>query len=177
MKRSVTYLIAVLAVVLAVPSFAANTATANLAVSATVSQVCTITTAPVAFGAYDPIVTNNTAVLNGTGGVTVTCTKGASGVWVGLAAGGNSANAVGTTRAMNTGTNYLSYELYKDSGRSLVWGNTTASGASGTGQTVTFSSGAGLTNPATMTVYGQVPAGQNVPAGSYGDTVVATVNY
>jgi spore coat protein U-like protein len=31
--------------------------------------------------------------------------------------------------------------------------------------------------PVTYTVYGRVAAGANVPAGSYSDTVVATVNF
>ncbi|HUM14049.1 MAG TPA: spore coat protein U domain-containing protein, partial [Candidatus Nitrosotalea sp.] len=51
---------------MAAPAFA-QTATANLGVSATVAKNCSISTTPVAFGAYDPIVTNATNPLDGTG--------------------------------------------------------------------------------------------------------------
>ena len=85
---------------------------ANLTVSANVVKNCTITTAPVAFGNYDPVAANATAPLDGLGTVTVTCTKGAP-AKVGLNPGGN---AQGTTRRMSGGgAEYLTYELYKDS--------------------------------------------------------------
>jgi spore coat protein U domain-containing protein, fimbrial subunit CupE1/2/3/6 len=152
----------------AAPAFAGS-ATSTFSVTASVASNCTISTTSIAFGAYDPIVANATTPLDTTGSVTITCTKGAA-TTIGLNAGNNSANATGTTRAMKSGSDYLSYEIYQDSGRSTVWGN----------------SGAGLFTPAvapdkaprTFTMYGRVPAGQDVPAsGSYTDTVTATVNF
>ena len=74
----------------------AQQASASLTVSANVTKNCTITTAPVNFGAYDPVAANATAPLDGIGTVTVTCTKGAP-AQVGLGVGGN---AQGTTRRM-----------------------------------------------------------------------------
>ena len=146
------------------PAFA-QTATANLGVSATVASNCTISTTPVAFGPYDPIVTNATNPLDGTGTVVVTCTKGA-GTRIDLGLG---SNATGSTRRMTGGGDFLTYELYTTTARTTVWG----SGA-----------GAGLTIPAapskaarTYTVYGQVAGGQDVTAASYADTVVATINF
>jgi spore coat protein U domain-containing protein, fimbrial subunit CupE1/2/3/6 len=173
MKRSVTFIIAVLAVIITIPAFAGSN-TGTLSVTASVATVCTVTSTPVAFGAYDPIITNAAAALNATGTLTVTCTRGtASTVWVGLNPGSNAASAVGTTRAMSAaGPVYLSYELYTDSGRTAVWGNTQATGGG-----VTFAAGAGLTDPKTLTVYGQVPGAQNASAGNYSDSVTATVNY
>jgi spore coat protein U-like protein len=143
----------------------AGSATANLSVTATVSNNCTISTTTVAFGAYDPVVTNASAALDGTGGVTIACTKSATST-IGLGLG---SNASGSTRRMANGTEYLTYELYQETGRATVWGN----------------SGGGLYTPAaapsfaprTFTVYGRVAAGQDVPAGSYTDTVVASVNF
>src|SRR5438270_6999931 len=73
MKRTVLFLIAL--TVVSVPVFAASS-TANLSVTASVAANCTITTAPVAFGAYDPVGANAAADLNGAGTVTVACTKG-----------------------------------------------------------------------------------------------------
>ena len=147
-------------------SASAATATANLGVSATVTNNCTISTAALAFGSYDPVVTHASTDLDGTGTVTVACTKGASST-VGLGLG---SNASGSTRRMTDGSsNYLTYELYSDSGRTTVWGN----------------SGAGLYSPGVapskaarnFTVYGRVTSNQDVPAGSYADTVLATVNF
>jgi spore coat protein U-like protein len=145
---------------------AAASATANLGVSASVSNNCTISTAALGFGSYDPVVAHASTNLDGNGTVTVACTKGASAT-IGLGLG---SNASGSTRRMTDGSsNFLTYELYQDSGYATVWGN----------------SGAGLLSPAAapskaarnFTVYGRVASNQDVPAGSYSDTVVATVNF
>jgi len=143
----------------------AATATANLGVTATVTNNCTISTTPLAFGAYDPVVANASANLDGTGGIVVACTKGAS-ADIGLGLG---ANASGATRRMVSAGNYLNYELYKASDYAAVWGN------SGTAQ---LNTGAAPSKTArTFTVHGRVASNQDVPAGSYSDTVVATVNF
>ena len=167
MKRSIAR-VALTAVALVLGATApalAQTATANLSVTATVTKNCSITTTPVAFGSYDPIVTNAASPLDGTGTVVVTCTKGA-GTRIDLGLG---SNATGSTRRMLGGTDLLTYELYTDTGRSTVWG----SGA-GAGQSIPA---APNKNPRTFTVYGRVAAGQDVGAASYSDTVVATINF
>ncbi len=150
----------------------AGSANTTFTVTATVANNCTISAANLAFGAYDPIVANATTNLDNTGSVTITCTKGAT-TTIGLSAGSNGANATGTTRAMSTGggsPSYLSYELFSDSGRTTVWGN----------------SGGALFTPAAapskaaraFTVYGRIPSGQDVPASiAYSDTITATVNF
>jgi spore coat protein U-like protein len=149
----------------------AATATSNLSVTASVTANCTISTAPVAFGAYDPIVANATAALNGTGTLTVTCTSGASSA-VTLGQGSNpgtgSSAAAPARRLKDGGTDFLTYKLFSDSGRLTVWGDTAGTGlaaATGTG------------SPTTLTVYGAVDPGQNVPAGNYSDIVLATITF
>jgi spore coat protein U domain-containing protein, fimbrial subunit CupE1/2/3/6 len=168
MKRVTRFVPTLIVLLASAPAFAAS-ATSSFSVSATVTNNCTITTAAINFGAYDPTVTNLSTPLDATGSVTITCTKGAV-TTVGLSAGANGANATGTTRAMKSGSDYLSYELYQDTGRATVWGN----------------SGTGLFTPPvapskdlrTFTTYGRIPAGQDVPAGTtYTDTVTATVNF
>jgi spore coat protein U domain-containing protein, fimbrial subunit CupE1/2/3/6 len=148
----------------------AGTATSNLAVTATVSANCSISTAPVAFGAYDPVVANATTPLDGTGTVTVTCTSGDAAT-ITLGQGSNAATGSTDTAPLrqmkDTGSDVLAYSLYSDSGRTTAWGNTAGTGLAETG---TGSAQA-------LTVYGAVAAGQNVPAGSYSDTVVATVTF
>ena len=148
------------------PTARAATATANLTVTATVTNNCTISTTPVAFGSYDPVVANASTDLDSTGTVTVTCTKGAAAT-VGLDLG---SNAAGSTRQLKDGcTNVLAYELFQDAGRSQVWGDA---------GTDLLSAGAAPSKaPRSFTVYGRVTAGQDVPAGNYTDTVVATVNF
>lgn len=146
-------------------STSAATATANLGVSATVTSNCTIATVALAFGNYDPVGANLAADLDSNGTVTVACTKGSTAT-IGLGLGGNPSGAV---RRMTDGTDFLTYELYQDSNRTTVWGN----------------AGAGLLSPAAapskaprnFTVYGRVQANQDVAAGSYSDTVLATVNF
>ena len=144
---------------------AASTST-SLSVTASVNNNCTISTAALAFGAYDPVVTNASSPLDGTGTVTIACTKGAT-TTIGLGLGNN---ATGSTRRMTDGSgNYLTYEAYQESSHSTVWGT----------------SGAGLLTPAaapskaarSFTVYGRIAGSQDIPAGSYADTVTATVNF
>ena len=139
---------------------------ASLTVSANVVKNCTITTAAVSFGNYDSVASNATAPLDGIGTITVKCTKGAA-AKVGLNPGGN---AQGTTRRMAGGTaEYLTYELYKDTGRATIWGN-----GPDTGLDIPA---APNQTPRAFTVYGRVPQAQEAAVGAYTDTVVATVNF
>ena len=143
----------------------AAVATADVAVTTAVTNNCTISTAALAFGPYDPIVANASANLDGTGRVTITCTKGATAT-VGLGTGGNASGSA--RRLSDGGSNYLTYELYQDSGRSTVWNN---------GSGVLAPAAAPSRNARDFTVYGRIAANQDVPAGAYSDTVVATVNF
>ena len=147
------------------------TQTSTLSITATIANVCAIsTTNGVAFGAYDPVTANATNPLTATGSLSVTCTSGATEPVITLDVGSN-ANVAGSAaapqRQMISAGNLLAYYLYQDSNYSVVWGNTAGSGEGYTG-TGTAS---------TLTVYGSIPAAQNVPAGSYADSVVATVTY
>ena len=62
--------------IVSLPAYA-GTATANLSITASVAPNCTINTAAVAFGAYDPVVTNAATALTGNGSITIACTKAA----------------------------------------------------------------------------------------------------
>ena len=141
------------------------TAAADLAATATVVNNCSITTAALSFGPYDPVVSNVSTNLDGTGRVTLACTKGATAT----VALGSGSNASSSTRRLSDGNaNYLSYELYQDSGRSTVWN---------AGSGVLSPPPASSKTAREFTVYGRIAANQDVPAGSYSDTVVATVNF
>jgi len=147
----------------------AGTATSPLTVSATVPANCLISTTPATFGNYDPIGTNASNALGvATGRATTTCTTGAAAI-ITLGQGLNP--ATGSTEAtpirqMASGTNRLTYQLDKTAGGGN-WGNTSATGVNttGTGSAVQ------------QTVFGVILPAQNVPAGTYTDTVVATVTF
>jgi spore coat protein U-like protein len=165
MKRTAA-LGALLGVTLLPLAASAANETASLTVSATVTNNCTISTAALAFSQYDPVSANASNDLDGTGRVTVACTRGAA-PSIGL---GTGSSASGSSRRLSDGgANYLSYELFQDSGRSVTWTN----------------SGSGLLTPVAatskaardFTVYGRIAGNQDVPAGSYTDSVVATVNF
>jgi spore coat protein U-like protein len=144
-------------------------ANADLEVGATVAANCTISTAPVAFGSYDPVA-GATIDLNGT--VTVACTTG-SATTITLGQGLNADNGSSEDAPLRrmehtvTADTFLSYQLFTTAGRNVVWGNTLATSVAheGTGTTVGIS------------VFGRLPSGQNVPVGTYSDTVIATVTF
>jgi spore coat protein U-like protein len=149
----------------------AETATDNLVVSATIANNCTISAGSIAFGAYDPIGANLGAPLDATGTVTVHCTEGSS-ASIRLSQGanpdtGSSTEAVPVRRLKSAENKHLEYFLFSDTERTTVWGNdeTAQVGHAGDG------------TPTPLTVWGRIPAGQNVPAGTYNDTVIATVTF
>ena len=72
---------------LTVPAYAVDK-TSDLSVTANIGNSCTITTTDLAFGAYDPIVTNKTDSLKKMAAVSSTCTTGATGT-IALNNGGN----------------------------------------------------------------------------------------
>jgi spore coat protein U-like protein len=154
--------------------YAAGTQTSNLAVSAAVASNCTISTNPVAFGAYDPIVTNAATALLGSGSITIACTK-ASVPTLKLDLG---ANPAGVVRQMASGAERLPYELYQPL-------TNVAGAACGALTTVWGTAGANiLTTVAapskaarTYNVCGSVAGGADVGVGAYADTVIATVTF
>ena len=143
-------------------------ATANLNVSATVASSCTITGGTLAFGTYNTV---SGAAVDSTAALHVACTSGTE-TTVMLGQGANAAGGSTTSapaRQMSDGTgNLLGYALFSDSARSTVWGDTTLTGNPYTALT---------SGSATQTVYGRVIANQDVPAGAYTDTVLATIAF
>ncbi len=131
---------------------------------------CQFTTYSVAFGNYDP---SQATATDGSGTVGVNCRRNGSGntsVTVTLLIG---AGLYGTfaTREMqiNAGTQRLLYNLYRDSLRTVIWGDGT--GSYGTG-TLTINGITGISSKTgSFTIFGRIPALQNVPAGNYADNI------
>ncbi|MGH8306663.1 MAG: Csu type fimbrial protein [Gammaproteobacteria bacterium] len=154
---------------LAIASVSAQAGTTTtFAVTATVVNSCVINSASaMAFGNYD---VNSGTAVTGTSSINVNCTKG-DGYTIALSYGGTGTAA---NRIMVNAGNNLNYNLYTDSGYTTVWNSTCGGGNncdSGTG------AGPGVGNAQSYTVYGQIATGQNVPAGSYSDSITVTVNF
>jgi len=132
------------------------------AVTARVSPNCTISAEDLRFLTYTG------AQLDARSQITVTCTNSTS--WnVGLNPGTYPAATV-TTRSM-TGPKLnspLAYGLFRNSARTLNWGQTIGSDTE---------SGSGTGAPQTLNVYGRVPASQSPVAGGYQDTITATLTF
>ncbi len=143
-----------------------------LLLSAALAQAatCLVVTTGVAFGAYNPV---NGSASDSSGTITVTCTTLTLTTVSYTVTLGTGAGLSYTPRVMSSGANSLPYNLYTDSGRSLIWG----SGSGGTSSVTHTSSLPIGTTVQIHTVYGRIPANQAVRAGSYSDSVVVTVTY
>lgn len=132
----------------------AATATNNLAVSASVSSSCRITSVgDISFGAYDP--TTGTAT-DAAGNMVFQCVKNTS-----------YKTYITGTRSMSGGGDTLNFQLYSDAGR------TTAYPGDNSGGGTTAANGSAITKD----IYGRIAALQDVGAASYTATLVATVEY
>jgi spore coat protein U-like protein len=137
----------------------------------TAGAACSVSATAVSFGSYDPLSPLNT---DATGTVTVTC-SGLLNVLVSyevlLSRGGAGSY---TPRRMASGGNTLDYNLYTNITRSTIWGDNTGGSSRVTGSMLVQ-----LLVPTSNlhTVYGRIPAQQNVAAGLYADTITVTVNY
>jgi spore coat protein U-like protein len=120
---------------------------------------CSVNVIGLSFGSYDTFAATDTDI---TGSVSVNCDATTS-VQIALSAGFGPF----ATRQMKSGASSLFYNLYTDPSRLTIWGD----GSPGT-SLLSFS---GVTG--TYTVYGRIPARQNVPVGTYGDTITVTLTF
>jgi spore coat protein U-like protein len=135
---------------------------------------CTASAGGIAFGIYNPL--SNLANAS-TGTLRVTCNGRGTGsanvtVNVALSMGLSGSYA---TRKMFSGVNALNYNIYWSTAYNQIIGD--GSGGSFAGSAGPFVVPAGGTNFATGTLYGLIPASQDVAPGSYNDIVTVTVTY
>lgn len=138
-----------------------SSATTSFAVTTTVQANCAVSATALAFGAYAG------TTLTASSTITATCTNTTT-YNVGLNAGTGSGATVATRKMTGPSASILNYKLYSDAGYATNWGNTV-----GTDTVAKTGSGAAQT----LTVYGQIPAGQYVTPGSYADTITVTLTY
>lgn len=143
----------------------AATATGQFNVTLTIQAECRVaSTTDLAFGTTGVIAT----AINATSTVGVQCTN-TTPYNVGLGAG-NGSGATTTLRKMTAGAGgaTVNYALYRDSGRTQVWGDTVST------DTLAGTGNGAVQN---LTVYGQVPAQTTPASGNYSDIVQVTVTY
>jgi spore coat protein U-like protein len=137
-------------------------------VSAQVAKNCVINAPDLDLGIFDG--TNN---LLSSAAISIRCTAGTN-YDVDLSTGSSGAYA---SRTLVNGADTLAYNLYTTNTYGTIWGDTTA----GTGRPATgIGTGMALVNAQTLTVYGRLLAASNagpVTAGTYTDTIVATITY
>ena len=150
---------------------ATSPASGTFTVTASVLKSCTVTTANIAFGNYDPTAT---VALVATGAVNAKCTKGSI-VAVALNEGVNKAAA--STPAFQvrqmiggTGADLLPYHIYTTAAGTTEWGNTTV-------QEPATQTSVSVNTALVFPTNGSLPALTDVPSGSYLDTVTATLTF
>ncbi|MGH7702244.1 MAG: Csu type fimbrial protein [Gemmatimonadales bacterium] len=139
-------------------------AVAALIGSSGAEAACTITTTAVNFGTYNVFAASPD---DATGQITYRCTAPRPPlVQIHLDKGGA---PTFNPRQMRQGSEILNFNLYLDSTRSTIWGD-------GTGGTQAYTR---VNPPANsninVNVFGRIPVGQDVSAGSYTATVTATI--
>lgn len=140
----------------------------SIDIEASVNSRCSVAISEVQFNTYNPLGPQVSTPLDAQATISLVCDNGRI-VRVRLDQGQNPAS--GSTdnaplRRMSQGTDFLSYNLYQNAARTTVWHN----GPPGVRPV-------GNTYPTTLTIYGRVPAGQAPTAGSYVDTIVATITF
>ncbi len=144
-------------------SGAGTSAATNFTASLNVAKDCLVSATDVNFGSHGILSSN----VNTTGGVSVTCSP-TTPYTVSLGNGLNGTAPTARRMRKGTGSEYVTYGLYRDVDRLLPWGdvvptNTVAGTGNGLAQNIP--------------VYGTVPP-QNTPSpGLYADTVVITITY
>jgi len=122
------------------------------------AATCNVTPQSISFGDYDPI---GGPSVDGIGSVNVACDAPVD-FAVALTAGSGTFQ----DRRMSSGAAQLSYNLYTNASRTIVWADgIVGSSVSASGTNVD------------LTIYGRIGAGQNVPAGAYVDAITVSITY
>ena len=167
MRNSVSTTIAA-GVLLALAGAAqAATKTPSFQVTATVSKNCIISAPNLNLGTFDgtnDLATSSTISVNCTSltPYSVDLDKGSSGSYA--------------MRTLVNGADRLNYNLYSNNTYTTVWGDTSG----GTGRANGTGAGMAAAQTQTHTVYGRLRAVDNtgaVGAGSFSDTIIATITY
>jgi spore coat protein U-like protein len=129
------------------------------------SSGCSLGGAAIAFGTYEP---TSAIALDTVGNLVYRCTQRDHNIMITLSQGGGTSYA---TRRMVKAADQLFYNLYRDAGRTVIWGN----GSAGTQAYI-------IANPPnnqdiSVPIFGRIPPLQNAGEGIYGDTITVTLTF
>ena len=142
--------------------FCSNLVEAMMPAAAT----CTVTTAGLAFGAYNP---SSPSPDDSTATFSIVCTGGPQNNFTLAASAGNSNNIL-ARYMLGPSASQLNYNMYINSSLTTIWGNGT------TGSLITFSGPCRARNNCRATAYGRILAGiYSAAVGSYSDTITTTL--
>lgn len=129
---------------------------------------CSISTTPVAFGAYDVF---DPSPSYSTGNIQITCfgwLRTVS-VWLSKGNGPSTLERHLVNPQVTSGQNWLTYNLYMDPGHTQIWGDP---------DPYSYSTVARLffVN-LSLDIYGRIDSEQDVQAGTYTDAVTVSINF
>ncbi|TYZ54232.1 spore coat protein U [Ralstonia solanacearum] len=163
-KLSSSSRVLVLMVALVFPGWlSAATKTTTFTVSLTLQADCSIAANTLNFGTQGVLAAN----VDQTTTVSVTCSNTAA-YNVGFDAGTTTGSTVAARLLAGSGAATVGFQLYSDSARTQIWGNTVGT------DTV---SGTGSGTAQVLTVYGRVPSQTSPAAGAYSTTITATITF
>jgi len=125
------------------------------------SVTCSVVSTTLSFNAYDPI--SGTADTLPTGTINVQCTSTSNSA---ISVTYNLTLATSPARAMASGANNVTYDLYTDSARTIQWNTINQ-------VSCTFNLAVKATTQSSCSFYGKIPGSQDVPAGTYTQTGLA----
>ena len=126
---------------------------------------CSFSTTSIVFGTYNVF---SSAPVDSTGSVSYRCTGSTSGVLITMTKG---QSATFLPRQLGKGTERLAYNLFRDAARTTVWGDFTG------GTSAYIDLDPPKKEDLTVTVFGRIPPGQDISAGSYTDSITVTMNF
>jgi spore coat protein U-like protein len=118
----------------------------------------------VGFGAYN--VFDMLPNTSGVGSISIRCQGGSDHAYEVNLSTGQSHSYV--ARMMKSGANTLTYNIYTNASRTIVWGD----GHGGSSTQTAYKN-----STTTLDLFGQIPAGQDVANGLYTDSLIVTVNF
>ena len=127
---------------------------------------CWITITSVNFGSYDIF---SSAPTDSTGAVSIYCNQ-ENIITVSIGPSITSGSFNPRQMRLSAGNDLMDYNLYRDASRTQIWGD-------GTGGTFTASGNVARKGTANYTVYGRIPAGQDISAGLYMETLTVTLTW
>lgn len=156
---------------LAAGSTQAAIKTASMGVSLRISANCTVTAAALNFGSTTFVDSNLDVSTN----ISVRCTSGTF-YYVTMGMGANSTGTPPVRRMKANTADFVSYNLFTDSSRSVPWLASVTTAPTASVPVTGAPSGIGTGAVQNIPVFGRVSAGPIVP-GNYADTVAVTVTY